>query len=151
MKDYENQLNDFLVTVFNDILKTEEQCLAKDLPDLSLRELHVVEAVCAASEGKGDDRAAAIAAALRVTAGSLTIMVTALEKKGYLERRRDGADRRGIHLVPTGRGLEAGAIHREFHKNMVAGICETLPEQDLEGLVQGLTRLADFFETSKEN
>ena len=38
-------MNRFLVEVFNEILKTEEQALAASRPDLSLREFHLIEEV----------------------------------------------------------------------------------------------------------
>ena len=87
-------LNRFLVEVFNEILKTEEQTLTAEWPDLSLREFHLIEEVCRAEDLHRDNRAGAIAAAQRVTAGTLTTAVNLLEKKGYLERRRDNLDRR---------------------------------------------------------
>lgn len=40
------ELNRFLVEVFDEILKTEEESLAGSFSDLSLRELHLIEEVC---------------------------------------------------------------------------------------------------------
>ena len=96
MENRGKELNLFLVRVFNEILRTEERDLAGRFPDLSLRELHLIEEVCRAEEEGRDNRATAIAAAQRVTAGTLTTAVTLLEKKGYLERRRDEKDRRAF-------------------------------------------------------
>ena len=46
MSMYEEQLNTFLVNVFNNILRLEEASLAKgDFRNLSINELHVIEAV----------------------------------------------------------------------------------------------------------
>ena len=39
------ELNRFLVEVFDEILKTEEESLAGSFSDLSLRELHLIEEV----------------------------------------------------------------------------------------------------------
>ena len=58
-------LNQFLVEVFGQILKAEAACLAGK--DLSLRELHLIDAVCRAVDQGGDNRSTAIAAALAVT------------------------------------------------------------------------------------
>ena len=82
-------LNQFLVEVFGQILKAEAACLAGK--DLSLRELHLIDAVCRAVDQGGDNRSTAIAAALGITAGTLTSAVNLLEKKGYLLRRRDAS------------------------------------------------------------
>ena len=54
-------LNQFLVEVFGQILKAEAACLAGK--DLSLRELHLIDAVCRAVDQGGDNRSTAIAAA----------------------------------------------------------------------------------------
>ena len=98
MENRGKELNLFLVRVFNEILRTEERDLAVRFEDLSLRELHLIEEVCRAEEEGRDNRATAIAAAQRVTAGTLTTAVTLLEKKGYLERRRDEKDLSLIHI-----------------------------------------------------
>lgn len=95
MKGNRAELNRFLVEVFDEILKTEEESLAGSFSDLSLRELHLIEEVCRAEDEARDNRATAIAAAQRVTAGTLTTAVSLLERKGYLERRRDERDRPG--------------------------------------------------------
>ena len=49
-----SQINNFLVTVFNEVLRTEEISLkTKEFHNLSMREMHVIEAVCdAAKNGK---------------------------------------------------------------------------------------------------
>ena len=104
MENRGKELNLFLVRVFNEILRTEERDLAGRFPDLSLRELHLIEEVCRAEEEGRDNRATAIAAAQRVTAGTLTTAVTLLEKKGYLERRRDEKDRRAVAHPAHSRG-----------------------------------------------
>ena len=44
MKSAQATINQVLVTLFNDILRIEERTL--DTPGLSIREIHVIEAVC---------------------------------------------------------------------------------------------------------
>ena len=73
-------LNQFLVEVFGQILKAEAACLAGK--DLSLRELHLIDAVCRAVDQGGDNRSTAIAAALGITAGTLTSAVNRWRKRG---------------------------------------------------------------------
>ena len=58
-RDYAHELDRFLVEVFNDILKTEESYLSGSCPDLSVRELHLIEEVCRAVDGGRDNRACA--------------------------------------------------------------------------------------------
>ena len=142
---YEREINAFLVEVFNDILKTEEIYATADYPDLSLRELHLIEAVCLAVDRGQDNRASAIAAAQRVTAGTLTTVVNQLENKGYLERVRDGSDKRSVRLFPTERGREATRSHESFHREMVSDILKILSPEETSALLRGLSGIAAFF------
>ena len=146
MENRGNELNLFLVRVFNEILRTEERDLAGRFLDLSLRELHLIEEVCRAEEEGRDNRATAIASAQRVTAGTLTTAVTLLEKKGYLERRRDEKDRRAVRILPTAAARAANAVHARFHREMVDGLLEVLTEEETGVLVRALGHLAGFFQ-----
>ena len=56
MKGSRAELNRFLVEVFDEILKTEEESLAGSFSDLSLRELHLIEEVCRAEDEARDNR-----------------------------------------------------------------------------------------------
>ncbi|WP_343210240.1 MarR family transcriptional regulator [Anaerolentibacter hominis] len=119
MKHDESALNHFLVDVFNEILKTEELCISNyGYKDLSIRELHVIEAVCIAEEKNSDNRATKIAAALNITAGTLTTTVSILERKGYLAR---------------------------FHKEMVDDILENLTGEETEVFIRALGGISSFF------
>ena len=142
---YSEELNAFLVEAFNDILKTEELAVTEQYPELSIREVHVIEAVCRAVDQGGDNRASAIAATLRVTAGTLTTSVNQLEAKGYLERVRDRNDKRSVRLRPTEKGREAERRHREFHQEMVADVVARLSPEETEILVRGLGSITAFF------
>ena len=146
MENRGKELNLFLVRVFNEILRTEERDRAGRFPDLSLRELHLIEEVCRAEEEGRDNRATAIAAAQRVTAGTLTTAVTLLEKKGYLERRRDEKDRRAVRILPTAAARAANAVHARFHREMVDGLLAVLTEDETGVLVRALGHLAGFFQ-----
>ncbi len=145
MSGYGEELNRFLVEVFNDILKTEELHATESFADLSLREVHLIEEVCLAVDHQRDNRATAIAAAQRVTAGTLTTVVNQLEKKGYLVRRRDDADKRAVRLYPTEKGREANARHGEFHREMVEDIMSVLNEEEQNVFCKALAGIASFF------
>ena len=74
------QLNQFLVEVFHDVMRLEEQALATGpFKNLSVSEMHVIEAVCDGQQSKANSMAA-LAARLRVSAGTLTISVKTLEQ-----------------------------------------------------------------------
>lgn len=145
MEQHGAVLNRFLVDVFNEILRTEELCLAGAYRDLSLKELHLIEEVCRAEDEGRDNRATAIAAAQRVTAGTLTTAVSLLEKKGYLERRRDEKDKRAVRILATEKARLAQEDHVLFHNEMVRHVLDTLSPQEAEVFVKALGNVADFF------
>ena len=143
-RDYARELNGFLVEVFNDILKTEEAYVSQCCPDLSLREMHLIEEVCRAVDQGRDNRSSAIAAAQHVTAGTLTVAVNQLEAKGYLERVRDGSDKRSVRLRPTPKGREAGRRHSGFHRELVESAVGLLTLEERSALARGLNGIAAF-------
>ncbi len=146
MPEQREVINRFLVEVFHELLKTEEDCMGSVYPDLSLREMHVIEAVCRAVDAGQDNRATAIAEALRVTAGTLTTAVTQLEKKGCLLRQRDSRDKRVVRLVPTERGRAVDAYHAQFHHELVESLLAHLSEEETAVFVRGLARVNAFFQ-----
>lgn len=147
---HQEKLNFFLVKVFNEILRIEEDCLQSDeFKDLSVREMHVIEAVCNADNDIGNNRASDIAEALHISAGTLTTEVALLEKKGCLLRRQDAQDRRIVRLYATERGKKANEAHQEFHRKMVSDVMNNLSEEEVNSLVKGLESLAEFFSRNK--
>lgn len=145
MEQHSAMLNRFLVDAFNEILRTEELCLASSNRDLSLRELHLIEEVCRAEDEGLDNRSTAIAAAQRVTAGTLTTAVSLLEKKGYLERRRDERDKRVVRILPTEKARRAEESHAQFHREMVSQVLTILSPEEAAVFVKALGSVADFF------
>lgn len=147
INDYYTELNYFLVKVFNEILRIEESSLRTgEFKNLSIREMHVIEAVCNANESEADNRATDIAHALRISAGTLTTTVALLEKKGYLIRRQDTQDKRIIRLHATEKGTRANLFHQKFHDQMVKNVIDTLDQGEIESLIKGLKSLKMFFE-----
>lgn len=147
-KEY-SAINNFLVTVFNEILRTEEASLkTKEFKNLSVREMHVIEAVCDATENE-KNTASEIALSQKVTAGTLTTSVSILEKKGYVIRHRDDTDKRVVRIFPTEKGKTANEVHQSFHHEMVSSIMSVLKEDELAIFVKGLGAVQQFFEESK--
>lgn len=143
MQKAEQQINRFLVEVFNDVLRLEETSLSQgSCPDLSVSEVHVLEA----TQLCGDPPSmSTLANRLRITAGTLTVAVKGLEQKGYLERRRCPEDRRRVTVHLTDKADVALAHHAAFHEQMVHGVSEQLTEAQMQELVQTLDRLHTFF------
>lgn len=140
------EINYFFVHVFNQILSWEEHSFKKmGFSDLSLRELHVIEAVCNLLDSE-NNRMSSIANYLSITPGSLTTAVNTLVKKGYLERETVPDDRRVVLIVPTQKAISANEIHSGFHSEMIDVVGELADEREIEILTQTLGKLSDFFE-----
>ncbi|MEL7610359.1 MAG: MarR family transcriptional regulator [Bacillota bacterium] len=150
INDYYAELNHFLVEVFNEILRVEEASLKKgEFKNLSVREMHVIEAICTANERETGNRATDIAHALRISAGTLTTTVSLLEKKGYIKRKQDVQDKRIIRLFATEKGMSANRAHQSFHHEMVTNVMNTLDIEGIEVLIKGLKSLEMFFNSNK--
>lgn len=139
-------LNHFLVEVFNEILKTEELSVStENYSNLSLREIHILETVCKAIKNGADNSSTAIAAALRITPGTLTTAASLLERKGFLHRKKDENDKRIVRIYATEAGEKAQAKHVEFHKELVDNILSVLDDDEAHILVRGLKKIKTFF------
>ncbi len=151
VKDEQNaKLNYFLVKVFNQILHIEEDALKADkFKKLSVREMHVIEAVSRASEQGHDNRSSDIAKELSISAGTLTTAVKLLEKKGYLVRKHDKNDKRIVRIYVTEKGKSANELHQNFHRTMISNVTAALSDEELRILVKGLEKLQAFFEKIK--
>ncbi len=141
----EKYLNDFFVHIFNKILAWEEQALSNvGAADLSVKELHVLEAVNDLT-AQSRNTMTAIADALSIRVSSLTAAVNTLVRKGYLERRGEPGDRRVIRIRLTEKGGQANQLHSRFHADMIAGVAQGLNEEELNVLVHSLEQLSRFF------
>lgn len=151
MHERREQLNRFLVEVFHKVLRMEERYIRDaGFEDLSISEMHVIEAVCRA-EREGGAIAKAIAQALQITPGSLSAAVKVLEKKGYLQRRRDEQDRRLVYLSPTVKGMAANQGHDRIHTAMVDDILNTLTPAQADALTQALENVSAFFAIERKD
>ena len=143
MSERSGVINQVLVHLFNDLLRIEENTLRKEGVDLSMREVHAIEAVCAA-DGEGNTMSS-LAAKLRVTVGSMTVAVGTLERKGYLIRQRSKEDKRRVHVLPTEEALEVERVHRDYHQRMTRAVMEAVPAEKLDVLVEALGAVNDYF------
>ena len=144
-QEQRNELNYFFVHVFNQILACEEQALSgTGATDLSVKELHVLEAVGDLTAGARNTMTQ-IADALSIRVSSLTTAVNTLVRKGYLERGGEPGDRRVIRVRLTPKGEEANWLHAQFHARMVESAAARLSEGELDALLRSLRRLDQFF------
>lgn len=138
-------ISHFLANSFNEIIKTEELAIANRFPNLTFREMSVIEAVHVACLRKTDNSSTTIANKLKVTPGTLSISASQLEKKGYIARKRWDKDKRVVRLYTTEIGKEAYEFHRLFHLELVNGMIETLTDEEVEALIRALSGISAFF------
>lgn len=143
MDDFGEKLNNLLVETFRDILKIEEKMLKSRDMNLSISEIHVIEAV-----GKGEKipkTISELAEDLDVTIPSVTNAIKKLEANGYVEKRKSANDGRSVFVSLTRLGEKVDNVHKYFHKKMIMSLSKELSEQDKLSLVHAVERLDKFF------
>jgi DNA-binding MarR family transcriptional regulator len=139
-------LNDYFLHSALHLITLEEQCLKKSCaPDLSIRELHVVEAVAALAES-GKNTMAEIARYLRLSPASLTTAVNVLVKKEYIVRDYSPLDRRVIFVKLTEKGEKANRVYLDFVKDMICSVTADLDEQAADGMIATMLKLCEYLE-----
>lgn len=97
---------------------------------LYMREVHFVMAV-----GPGEGRTMSeLAARLDVTQGAVSQLAARLEKKGYVRRGKDGADKRQIVATLTPKGEALYTHHTEYDHARYLQISEALANYSNEQL-----------------
>ena len=142
MKKSTRVINELLVQLFTDVIQIEEQTLKNGiLSDISITEIHTIEAIGAYSETSMSE----IAQKLKITVSTLTTAINKLIKKGYVERKRIEEDRRVVLVKLTKRGKLAFRLHEKFHGEMINNAIEGLRIEEEELLISSLNKINDFF------
>lgn len=140
-------INQLFVKLFNQILDIEAKYMVgHGIADLSLSELHIIEAVSSLAM----PTMSTIASQATLTNGTITTAIKKLELKGYVKRYKDKNDRRINRVELTAKGNRVSNVHREFHEEMVSRVCEDSHVLDDELLIKSLQQLLYFFEDIKE-
>jgi len=145
MKNINSELNDFFVNCFYSILKNEENTMSKYADNLSIGEIHLIEAISRTKDNNGTN----VSKLLNITLGSLTVAATTLINKGYITRKRDDNDKRISRLYLTDEGVYINKKHIEFHNNMINGILENIDDKECDVLVSALDKINKFMENNK--
>ncbi|MGX7351912.1 MarR family transcriptional regulator [Enterococcus canis] len=139
-------VNDYLVSVFNDILTIEESELQKSqFKDLSIKEMHTIEAISMYKKKTMSE----VAKELSITVGTLTVAVNNLVKKGYVERIRSEDDRRVVKLGLTKKGKLLYRVHQHFHREMVKNVLVNMDSAEEQALLKALKNLHDYLQGYK--
>jgi DNA-binding MarR family transcriptional regulator len=78
-----------------------------------------------------------------VTAATMSLTVDRLERKGYVVRVRDVADRRRVHVRLTTAGVRVRDASSVLDPPLVEGLMSRLTDEDRAAAVRGLALLAD--------
>ena len=146
--DLGGALNEVLVKVFHNVNDIEEQMVRTgEYKDVTANDMHVIEAI-----GIGEKKnMTAVAKALHVTTGTLTISINSLVKKNYVERERSEEDRRVVLISLTSRGQRAFMHHQRFHERMIDAVVEQLSEEEQRILEKSLRKINQFFLSSRKD
>ncbi|SDK61332.1 MarR family winged helix-turn-helix transcriptional regulator [Alkalibacterium thalassium] len=142
-----NEINGYLVSIFNDVLMIEERTLqTSQFKDVSIKEMHTIDAIGMYQEHTTSE----VAKKLGITVGTLTVSVNNLVRKGYVNRVRSEKDRRVVKLALTKKGRLLYRLHDKFHRDMVRETLTEMSEEEAEVLMKGLLNLHSFLERTKE-
>lgn len=136
-KDDERHVNELIVDIFNRILSLEENYHQIHGSELSINEIHSLDAIQKSPTKKMSD----VAQDLEVTQGTFSTTIRRLQDKGYVKKVQDELDRRIYRLVLTKSSDEVLKVHNQFHKEMVDSI---LDKSD-ESLILAIEKLNAFF------
>lgn len=115
----------------------------KQIPDLTVGELHVIEMV----DQNNNKPMTLIAKKLKVTVGSLTICINRLVQKGYLIRTRHEMDHRIILVSITQKGKKVLKAHDTFHENILGLVLEGVTlQQAMKVMTQFSLVLENYYD-----
>ncbi|WP_025725567.1 MarR family winged helix-turn-helix transcriptional regulator [Acholeplasma granularum] len=134
-------INTLLVDVFNHILRIEEQTLKDNGVNLSMTEVHVLEAI----KNTEVPTMGEVAKKLRVTLGTLTTSINILVRKKMVFRYSDEIDRRKVYLKLTPEAENILIIHEKFHDDMISSVFNDLNIDDDEVLMKSLENIMLYF------
>ena len=83
-----------------------------------------------------------LAGHMGVTAGTMSLSIDRLERKGYVVRLRDTVDRRRVHLRLTPSGVRMREANSVLDQPRVEALVGRLTEAEREAAIRGLTLLA---------
>jgi len=78
-----------------------------------------------------------------VTAATMSLALDRLERKGYVARRRDHADRRRVHVRLTAGGVRMREASSVLDPPRVEALVARLTADEREAAIRGLALLAD--------
>lgn len=113
----------------------------KEFSDISENDMHIIEAIGVSDPRKSSE----IARKLGVTAGTLTVNLNNLEKKGIVVRKRSSMDKRVVYVILTDKGRKAFFYQKKVHNTILRDALKDFSEMELDILHSCLEKLDNFF------
>ena len=150
MDTFSEQLSGILLNMYKNVINLEENARknVNSRINLTINEIHFLEAVGAGCR-KGCT-VSRLAAMLGVSKPSVTVMVSKLEKKGFLEKLQSQEDGRSVKVVLTREGSLVNSYYKYFRRRMVKKINDGLTDQEKEFLVKAFEKINIYFKESLE-
>ena len=143
MDQFSEQLNSLLVDTFRNILKVEQELVQRSGTDLSINELHMLEAV---SKNRINGRTISdLASEMDISAPSVTVAVNKLQSKGYVMKDKCESDGRMVYVRLTKLGSKTNAAHQYFHQSLVRSVTRELEPNEQQAMYKGIVKLDEFF------
>ena len=139
-------LNELLVNVFNYITNIEELNLKSKGVNVSMTEVHIIEAI----NNSPVPIMTNVATKLLITTGTLTTAINSLVRKGYVVREQSEEDRRKVFLRLTEKGKLVIKIHDEFHDDMIDNTIKDLKIEEDSELIKALQNIQKYFSAKYE-
>ena len=140
---YVKKLKQQMLSIFNMVMKTEEMAMKEtaESGELSVSEIHTLVAV----GRRAPKTMSTIAQDLLINVSTLSIAINKLEKKGFVMRIRDDADRRIVRISLTEKGRAALERHEQFYYRIVDEAIRDMDNVQKRVLVRSMGHMADFF------
>ncbi len=147
MASFESQLNSLLVRAYRSIEQIEEQQLSSlRRMNLTIGEIHLLEAVGAPREYPEGKTISEISDCLGISLPSVTLAINKLVKKGFVEKQKSQRDGRMVHVRLTALGNKVNRAHEYFHRKMAASIAGDMEEDEKAALLRGMGKLNAFLD-----
>lgn len=147
MSDY-LKFNEFIVDIFNRILKIEQTALMAGLDEnISITEVHIIDKI-----GEfGEIKMSMLASELSVTLATVAVACDKLENKGFIQKIKDTTDKRVVRISLTPKGFVVKKYHDKFHEEMSRAALADLTDEERSAIIKGVEKLKAFFinETEK--
>lgn len=143
MDQFSQELNNLLEETFRNILKVEQELVQRSSINLSISELHMLEAV---SRNKEKGRTISdLAYDMDISAPSVTVAINKLQTKGYVYKDRCESDGRVVFVKLTKLGSKTNAAHQFFHQSMVRSVVKELSSDEQQAMYKGIMKLDEYF------